>query len=577
MERTTVEKVSLWVKHAKVFNSYLKKFEEADVAVKGERFYYIDRKRELSFEAAEVLDAQGKYMIPGFIDIHMHIESSMITPLAMAECLAANGVTTIVSEPHEMANVKGVRGVEEMIRAGKDAPIDIYYGIPSSVPSTSEELETTGGVIDFPAMKGLLDHREVACVGEVMNYRQVIRENHLEISKFLDYVRAKRPDLPVEGHCPSLEDLELARFLYLGIDADHTEHDLEEVRQRLENGMFFEIQDKMLKPEILAYIRENNLYEYCAFVTDDTMADSLIEEGHLNAVVEKAVAFGFPLEQAVYCATYTPARRMHLTNRGAIAPGKLADFQLLEDVRHFCPALVFKSGRQIYRKGEKAERKSGYEFPRDFYESVRITDEQIQSLFAIKAPKDEGKVTVRVIENFPDCTQTHERLVEMPVRNGRICWQESGCILGAVFERHGKNHTVGIGFFSGSCHGEGTVATTYCHDHHNLLVAGDDPEDMASAVRRIVEMQGGYVVIKDGRILAELPLPVGGILSDHPAKEIGAKLKQVRLAMESLGYVHENPIMSFSCLGLPVSPELKLTNFGLIDVKNRRRVSLTVS
>lgn len=144
MERTTVEKVSLWVKHAKVFNSYLKKFEEADVAVKGERFYYIDRKRELSFEAAEVLDAQGKYMIPGFIDIHMHIESSMITPLAMAECLAANGVTTIVSEPHEMANVKGVRGVEEMIRAGKDAPIDIYYGIPSSVPSTSEELETTG-------------------------------------------------------------------------------------------------------------------------------------------------------------------------------------------------------------------------------------------------------------------------------------------------------------------------------------------------------------------------------------------------------------------------------------------------
>ena len=318
MERTTAEKVSLLVKHAKVFNSYLKKFEEADVAVKGERFYYIDRKREFAFEAAEVLDAQGKYMIPGFMDIHMHIESSMMTPLAMADCLAANGVTTIVSEPHEMANVKGVRGVEEMIRAGKNAPIDIYYGIPSSVPSTSEEFETTGGVIDFPAMKGLLRYREVACVGEVMNYRQVIRENHLEISKFLDYVRENRPELPVEGHCPSLKDLELARFLYLGIDADHTEHDLEEVKQRLENGMFFEIQDKMLKPEILAYIRENNLYEYCAFVTDDTMADSLMEEGHLNAVVKKAVALGFPLEQAVYCATYTPARRMHLTNRGAI-------------------------------------------------------------------------------------------------------------------------------------------------------------------------------------------------------------------------------------------------------------------
>ena len=250
-------------------------------------------------------------MIPGMVDIHMHIESSMTTPGSFGNCAAKNGVTTVVSEPHEMANVKGVRGILEMISAAKDAPIDIFYGIPSSVPSTSEELETTGGVIDFEAMKHLLGEKDVVCVGEIMNYREIIRENHLEISKFLDYLRQEHPGYVIEGHCPSLVDLDLAKFLYLGINGDHTEHTREEVKQRIENGMFFEIQDKMLKPEVLSYICENHLFEYCSFVTDDTMADVLYEQGHLNTVVQKAIEMGFPKEQAIYCATYTPCQRMH--------------------------------------------------------------------------------------------------------------------------------------------------------------------------------------------------------------------------------------------------------------------------
>ncbi len=570
-----MESVSLLIKNAKVFNTYLKKFIPADVSVKDGRFYYIDRKQETAFQAEALLDAGGKYMIPGLIDIHMHIESSMLTPEPFGNCVAACGVTTIVSEPHEMANVKGTRGVLEMISAAKNAPIDIFYGIPSSVPSTDERLETTGGIIDCSAMKHLLSEDDVVCVGEIMNYRQIIRENDLEITKFLRYLREEHPGYVIEGHCPSLLDLDLARFLYLGIDGDHTEHTLEEVKQRIENGMFFEIQDKMLLPEVLQYIRENQLYEYCGFVTDDTMADVLYEKGHLNHVVQKAVEAGFPMEMAVYCATYTPARRMHLYDRGAIAPGKLADFVLLEDPAVLSPLCVYKNGVQIFSRKNRREQQASYRFPEDFYQSVCLPQVTLAD-FRVRTDSDKEEVTVRVIEIHPDRTQTTEKLVTMPVKDHVLEWKGSGCLLAMVLERHGKNGNIGYGFITGSCLKKGTVAATYFHDHHNLFVAGDNPEDMLLAVRRIQELQGGCLTVKDGRILAELPLPVCGILSDRGVEEAALGLKAVRESLEELGYRHGNPIMSLGTLGLPVSPALKLTDMGLVDVKKSAVVPLIV-
>ncbi len=570
-----MESVSLLIKNAKVFNTYLKKFISADVSVKDGRFYYIDRKRDTDFQAEAVLDAGGMYMIPGLVDIHMHIESSMMTPEPFGNCVAAYGVTTIVSEPHEMANVKGTRGVLEMISAAKNAPIDIFYGIPSSVPSTSERLETTGGIIDCNAMKHLLNEEDVVCVGEIMNYRQIIRENDLEITKFLDYLRQERPGYVIEGHCPSLLDLDLARFLYLGIDGDHTEHTLEEVKQRIENGMFFEIQDKMLLPEVLDYIRENQLYEYCGFVTDDTMADVLYEKGQLNYVVQKAVESGFPVEMAVYCATYTPARRMHLYDRGVIAPGKLADFVLLADPAVLAPVYVYKNGVQIFCEKNRSEVSSSYRFPEDFYQSVCLPPVTIED-FRVRVDTDKDEVTVRAIEVHPDRTQTTEKLVTMPVREHLLDWKDSGCLLAMVLERHGKNGNIGYGFITGACLNKGTAATTYFHDHHNLFVAGDNPEDMLLAVRRIKELQGGFLTVRDGKILAELALPVCGILSERGVKDTALKLKGIRESLAGLGYRHSSPIMSLGTLGLPVSPALKLTDRGLVDVKQSAVVPLIV-
>lgn len=572
-----MEKADLLIKNTKVYNSYLKCFMPADVYVREGRIFYVDTRQEETLSPGEVLDGSGYLMLPGLIDIHMHIESSMMTPVSFGERAASCGVTTLVSEPHEIANVMGVQGIHEMINGAKDSPIDIFYGIPSSVPSTNESLETTGGIIGFEEMKHLMREEGVVCVGEIMNYRQIVKGTEMEITRFLDYLREEEPQAVIEGHCPSLTGVDLAKFLYRGIDGDHTEHTLEEIRQRFENGMFVELQEKMLKPEILDYIIENNLFEHCCFVTDDTMADALLEKGQLNYIVRKAVEMGFPLKEAVYCASYTPARRMNLRDRGALAPGKKADFQLVKEeaVSDFEPDLVFKDGKEIFRKGSGGRQLKPYGFPTGFYHSVhleRIEPEDLEP----KIQTMDGPVQVRVIEVSDGRTQTREKLVSMEVEKGRLKWQGTGCMLAAVLERHGKNGNVGYGFVTGDCLKRGAAATTYYHDHHNLMVIGADPEDMLIAARRLIELQGGICTVENGQVTAELPLPVCGILSELPADDIGRMLGQVRKSLEGLGYEHYNPIMSLCTLGLPVSPALKLTDVGLVDVEKGEVVNLVM-
>jgi adenine deaminase len=571
-----MENFSLCIKNVNVFNVYLKKFLPATVYIKEEKFFYIDYEQAAALPSQRVLDADGMFLLPGLTDIHMHIESSMIPPTTFGSYLSSCGVTTIVSEPHEIANVKGIRGILEMISAGENSPIDIYYGIPSSVPSTNESLETTGAVIDFTAMKHLLEEKDVKCVGEIMNYRQIIQENNLEITKFLHFLEQEHPGYVIEGHCPSLTGLDLASFLFLGINGDHTEHTLEEVKQRMMNGMFFEIQEKMLKPEILDYIKENHLYEHCCFVTDDTMADVLYENGQLNYVVQKAIAMGFPLEEAIYCSTYTPCQRMHLYDRGAIAPGKLADFMLVKDPSCLRPEAVYKNGQLIFSKNRPETFSPPDIFPKDFYESVILPDLSPED-FQIRTTIEHGSARVRAIEILPDRTQTKETHITIPVENYRLKWENSGCLLAMVLERHGKNGNIGYGLITGSCLQEGTAATTYFHDHHNLFVAGSNSDDMYLAVKRIQKMQGGFLILKDGNILSELPLPICGILSASSLEDTAHNLKKIRSCLQELGYRHNNPIMSLATLGLPVSPALKLTDKGIVDVKESKVVPLILS
>lgn len=570
-------KVNLIIKNINVYNSYLKSFQLADVSILNGKILHIDKNKEAELTSETSVDGTGKYMIPGLIDIHMHIESSMMVPETFCNHVAKCGITTLVAEPHEMANVMGYKGITDMIEAGENCDIDIFIGIPSCVPSTSDVLETTGGIIDFSTMEELKKLEKVICVGEVMNYRQIIQENDLEITKFLTKLREEDKNFPIEGHCPSLMGLDLSKFLYLGINADHTEHSFEEIKERFENGMFIEIQEKMLKKEILEYIHENNLYEHFGFVTDDVMADTLLEQGQLDGVMRKAINLGMRVEDVIYNSTFTNARRMNLLDRGAIAPGKLADFVLLEDLNNLKVYATYKAGKCIFHKNFKSNlnENESYRFPGEYYKSINMP-ELTEEAFKVKANINYGYVTVRAMEIKDGSTKTEEKHIKLKVENGYMDWENSECRLAVVVERYGKNKGVGYGFVCGDVIKTGAAATSYAHDSHNVLVIGANIKDMSIALHSIDIMQGGMVVVENLEIKGALQLNVGGILSDKPIENISRDLKMVRNALIKQGYKHYNPIMSLSTITLPVSPKLKLTDKGLVDVVSGTIVSLVV-
>ncbi len=573
------EEVDLLIQNVAVYNSYFKKFQLANVSVLNKKIYYIDRKQKEDFSAKEVVDGTGKYMIPGLIDIHMHIESSMMVPKIFCDYVSSCGVTTIVSEPHEMANVNGIRGILDMIDAGATGPIDIFYGIPSCVPSTNASLETTGGTIDCYDMTLLMENERIICVGEVMNYHEIIKENNLEIGKFLKHIQENETNIVIEGHCPALLDLDLAKFLYQGINGDHTEHNLEELKQRFENGMFVEIQEKMLSQEVLDFIKKNNLYEYFGFVTDDVMADTLYEEGQLDAIVRKAIVLGMKPEQAIYNATFTNARRMNLLDRGVLAPGKKADFVLVDDPSGLQVLETYKEGVCIYKKEnrDKFDKKIVTEkgFSENYYQSIKLNPLDLDAFCVLKETQHD-EVTVRAIEVCDGTTKTKEKQIKMKVKNGALQWQDSQCRLAMVIERYGKIGSIGYGLVCGDIIKEGAVATSYAHDSHNILVVGKTALAMQCAVNEVIHLQGGIVTVGHEKVTASLPLPVGGILSEEPIKAISHNLKHVREELIAQGYCHYNPIMSLCTLTLPVSPALKLTDKGLINVKDGKVVSLWV-
>lgn len=416
----------------------------------------------------------------------------------------------------------------------------------------------------------------IVCVGEVMNYSKVINDPELEICKFIKHIKEKNSNYIIEGHCPSLMDLYLAKFLYLGINGDHTEHDIEELIQRFENGMFVEIQGEMLHKNIIEHISDNNLYEHIAFVTDDVMADDFVEDGHLNLVVKRAIELGMTVENAIYCATFTPARRMNFTDRGAIAPGKIADFLLIDDLVELNIDSTYKDGELIYSKNNKIDdNTSKFTFPKEFYNSVKL-EPLTKTDFILKANVDKESVNCRVIEISNGGTRTKEVTRELKVKNNEINWQESDCLLAVVFERHGKTNGVGCALVTGDCLKYGAVATTYAHEHHNLLVIGKDIDDMVIAANKVIETQGGFVVVKDENILASIELRVAVILSDENMDIIGGKVKEVKGALQTLGYRHYSPIMSLCTISLPVSPELKITDKGLIRVKTGEIVDIII-
>lgn len=563
--------VDLIIKGSKVYNSYFKKFIKEDIVIDKGLFLHIGEDYEERITSKNIVDATGKFIIPGLIDIHMHIESSMTIPSEFSKTVIKHGVTTVVADPHEIANVFGVEGIEAFIK--DDEVVDIFYGIPSSVPSTSKELETTGGIITEEEVEKLLKYKKILCLGEVMNFKAVTGEEDSEIKRIINLVKNDIRKLPIEGHCPKISGVDLSLYLYNGVNGDHTQQNVESLKEKIKRGMFMEIQHKSINKENIDYLVENKLYEHFSLVTDDVMADKIVD-GHLNKLLMEVVKLGMPIEEAIYVSTFTPARRIGLNDRGIIASGKVADFIILDDLNSFTINSVYKNGKSVYNNETGLEKdlfNHKTQIPEKFYNSIKL-DYLNENDFYVQVP-NKDKVSCRVMNVKGNTTFTEEQIIDINIENNLLKFEEKDCALIAVFERYGGNNKA-FGLVNGNIIKEGAVATTWAHDHHNLMVMGRNIEDMVIAANKVISMKGGYAVVNSGEILASVELPIGGIISDEPIEILGDKLKKVREAMKDLGYDNMNEIMSFSTLSLPVSPELKITDKGLIKVKENKIVSL---
>ncbi len=602
MPRTTI------FRNGSVYDAYFKQFRRADVRVEdGIIAAVIDREDEgatndIAIEAssndattgtssndastgtfsndATIVDITGKYIVPGLVDCHMHVESSMLTPVAFSEAVLSHGVTTLIAEPHEIANVFGLEGIEVMLRNSDRCDVDIRLAIPSSVPSTSAALETTGGQITTEEVAQLLTHPKTICLGEIMNCKELITDPKSRTRAIVDLVRTMRPDLPIEGHCPAFMGEELAAIIRHGVTADHTEQTPERIEARVRNGMFVQLQAKTLRPENVNFVKEHNLFEHIAIVTDDTMPQKLAAEGQLDVLLRKAIALGFTPEQAIYVCTYTPARRMRLYDRGAIAPGLRADFTIVDDIQNFSIEATYCEGRCCYDRNRHAsEIKSlqgsvyGADFPEGYRHSVHV-EAVVEDDFTVKVERAEGTVRCPLMKVSDGTTFIEWDYITLSVRNHEIQWEDSPYALACVFERHGKNGNRGYAFVGGNVLTDGAAATTYAHDHHNLLIVGQNKADMMTAANEVIGTQGGYAVAHKGQILASVALPIAGILYDGPVSELGPKMATIEDALHELGYRHKNVIMALSTLGLPVSPYLKVTDKGLVDVRRQKIVKL---
>ena len=559
--------VDLLIKNGHIFNVFLRKFVDTQVTVKDGKFYWINTDLP-GIEAKKTLDLKGKYLIPGFVDAHMHIDSSMTTPAIMGQTILKYGTTTIVADDHEITNVAGIKGLKNFI--DEPAPIDIFFGIPSSVPSTNPDMETTGGQIGVKEVQELLKDPRFICLGEVMNFKGMTSPRETLIKDIIKTCRQEKPTLPLEGHVPAYAGEDLAKVLYAGITTDHTQQTADLVNEKIRNGMFVEVQLKSMHQEVIDTIIEHKYFEHVALVTDDSMPDTLLHS-HLNHLVKKAIEMGMTPEEAIYISTYTPARHMGLWDRGAIAPGRVADFVILDNPKTLPIEAVYKNGINA----EDIETKTDYQFLPALRHSInapKLTSED----FVLKTDLvSNGDVLANVIQVNPVGTFTNHIQVKLEVENNIVQWQKAGLAMILVQDRYnGEKGHYSVGLVDRGILKDGAVGATWAHDHHNLMVMGTNTKAMLKIQHQLIEQQGGYIAAKGEKIVANAELPIGGVASDQPMQVLGSEIGKIRKTMQELGYKNTNEIMSFSTLSLLVSPSFKISDKGLFDVKSQQKCPL---
>ncbi len=549
------EPADLVVRGGRVLSVFTKEWLETDVAIVDGVVAGLG-----DYAGAEELDATGKHVVPGFIDAHMHLETVKLMVDEFARLVLPLGTTTVVADPHEVANVLGVDGVHWLLDASSGLQLDVYFMASSCVPASS--FESPRRPLGPGDLESLMRRRRVLGLAEMMNFPGVIAGSPGELEKLV-LEGAEH----VDGHAPGVLGKELQAYAAAGIETDHEALTVEEGRERLRAGMWLLIREASMARnllDLLPLVGELGTNRI-AFCTDDRDPEDIADDGHVNGMVRKAVAAGIAAEDAVVMATLNPALCHGLRRHGAIAPGFRADLLVLPDLVSFAPEAVLKRGRPV-------EEVPPVEIPDWVRQSIRVRPVSAADL----AIASDGS-SIRAIGLVADQVVT-ESLVREPVvvAGHAVADAARGLAKIAVVERHLATGRTGLGFVAGSGLERGALASSVSHDAHNLVVVGMSDEDLVFAIERLVELGGGIVAVEAGRVLAECPLPIAGLLSDAPLAEVIAQSRACNEAAHSLGWTGATPFLTLSFLGLSVIPHLKITDRGLVDVDRFELVPLTV-
>ncbi len=553
-------KVDLLLLGGKVVNVFNGTIEETSVAIYDGRVVGFG-----DYDADEKYDLKGRYLAPGLIEGHIHIESSKLTPSRFAEIVVPHGTSTVIADPHEIANVWGIAGIKYMIECSRELPLDIFYMLPSCVPATS--METAGAVLTANDLNTLLEDESILGIGEVMNFPGAYSGDYDILAK----IALSAGDKPIDGHAPGLTGKNLSAYMIAGPSTDHECLELDEAVEKLSCGMRIMIREGSTAHNLdtlLPLINEQT-ERRCMFVTDDKRPGDLLDEGHLDYILRRAVSKGLDPITAVRMVTLNTAEAFGLTGRGGISPGWRADLVLFEDLQSFKVNEVWHGGKLVARDGtiltEVAECKAEYYSGR-----LNVPELEPDAILV-----EDRQCRIRVIGIMPEQIVTKALSVYMPSADGFLTSDiDNDIIKLVVVDRHSGKGNIGIGFVQGFGIRRGAIGSTVAHDSHNIIVTGVDDNSIIAAISHLVKIGGGQVVTDGNQIKATLSLPIAGLMSDKSVTEVVSFEEELIKGARINGCKLKDPFMVLSFLALPVIPELKLTDRGLVDVVKFQPVSL---
>jgi len=542
--------------NARVVNVFSGEVEPGNVAICGDSIAGIGDYNQ----AKQVIDLGNRYLAPGLINGHTHLESSMLDIGQYARAVVPRGTLAVITDLHEIANVCGLAGIRYVLDRARRLPLDLFLMAPSGVPATN--LETSGASLDSEAIRRLLRWKGCIGLGEVMNFPAVLSGAEDVLSK-INLAKGK----VIDGHAPGVSQKDLNAYIAAGILSDHESTSLEEAREKLRRGMYIMIREGSSEKNLDALLPlvTDKTYKRCMFVVDDRSCVDLLRDGDIDAVVRKAISKGLDPVRAIQLATINPAEYFRLNRLGAIAPGYQANLIVIDNLSNLSIDMVFYRGRLVARQGKPL-------FP--LYQAVRgLTNMNIKP-FGIEALKllASGE-TEPVIEIVPGQIITRKRMERVKVLDGVIVSDTSRDILKlVVVERHRATGNIGLGLVTGFGLKKGALASSIAHDCHNIIAVGTDDKDIFVAVKEIERLQGGLVIATGSKVLASLALPIAGLLSDEPLEVVVGKLEKLEQLAKDLGTTLKSPFSTLSFLALPVIPELRLTDLGLVDVNEFRLI-----